>query len=100
MHGPTLVYCRAAVYLITVDRPCTEANRFYKFVQKIHTEYRALVRGHPSSFLTEERLGQLRQIGFEFFTKAEKEVPEVDWSTRMQQLEAFHSQMGHLRVDP
>jgi len=77
-----------------------DANRFYKFTQKIHTEYRALQRGVPSTMLTEERIAQLQNIGFEFSTKADKTVPDLDWSTRIQQLEAFLSEMGHLRVDP
>ena len=77
-----------------------EQNRFYKFVQKIHTEYRALRRGVPSNFLTDERIQQLRNVGFEFELKNEKVVPVLDWSTRIQQLEAFHSEMRHMRVDP
>jgi len=69
-------------------------------VAKLHTDYRALQRGVPSTVLTEERIAQLRNVGFEFSTRAEKTVPEVDWSTRIQQLEAFQSEMGHMRVDP
>jgi len=77
-----------------------DAKRFYKFVQKIHTEYRALQRGIPSTMLTEERVAQLQNVGFEFSTKSDRSVPDLDWSTRIQQLEAFQSEMGHLRVDP
>jgi len=78
----------------------SEARRFFKYVQKIQTEYRALRRGVPSTMLTEERIKQLELIGFEFSAKVEKEVPKVDWNTRIQQLEAFRTEMGHLRVDP
>lgn len=77
-----------------------DAKRFYKFVQKIHTEYRALRRGIPSTMLTEERIAQLQNVGFEISTKPDRSVPDLDWSTRIQQLEAFQSEMGHLRVDP
>lgn len=77
-----------------------DANRFYKFVSRIHSEYRGLQRGVASSFLTEERIVQLQSIGFEFNTKQDKDVPEIDFSTRIQQLEAFQSEMGHMRVDP
>ena len=77
-----------------------DAKRFYKFVQKIHTEYRALQRGVPSTMLTEERVAQLQNVGFEFSTNLDRSVPDLDWSTRIQQLEAFQSEMGHLRVDP
>lgn len=76
-----------------------EANRFYKYVQKIHTEYRAMKRGAPSCFLTEERIRQLGLIGFEFSDEVEKKVPEVAWSSRIKQLEAFRAKMGHLHVD-
>ncbi len=58
-------------------------------------------RGIPSSILTEERIVQLRNIGFEFSSKpAQKIVPDLEWSMRIQQLEAFQSEMGHMRVDP
>jgi len=87
------------VKLQNLSTDVAEANRFFKFVAKIHTEYRALRRGISSSMLTEDRITQLELIGFEFSTKVEKEVPEVDWSTRIQQLEAFRSEMGHLHVD-
>ena len=88
----------------TIDDPTSEvadAKRFYKFVVKLNTDYRALQRGVPSTILTEERIAQLRAIGFEFSTKpAYKVVPDVDWPTRVQQLEAFRSEMGHMKVDP
>ncbi|KAL7438389.1 hypothetical protein ACHAXH_007609, partial [Discostella pseudostelligera] len=78
-----------------------DAKRFYKFVVKLNTDYRNLQRGIPSTILTEERINQLINIGFEFSTKpAQKAVPELDWNTRIQQLEAFQSEMGHLKVDP
>mmetsp|Transcript_32502 Transcript_32502/g.55370 ORF Transcript_32502/g.55370 Transcript_32502/m.55370 type:complete len:471 (-) Transcript_32502:138-1550(-) len=79
-----------------------DAQRFYKFVKKIQTDYRALQRGLPcaNNMLNEERIAQLQNIGFEFTLRPDKIVPEVDWSTRIQQLEAFQSEMGHLRVDP
>ncbi|KAL7526998.1 hypothetical protein ACHAXR_004649 [Thalassiosira sp. AJA248-18] len=77
-----------------------DANRFYKWVGRLHTEHKALQRGVVSTFLTEERVAQLQNIGFEFNTKQDKTVPEIDWSTRVQQLESFQSEMGHMRVDP
>jgi hypothetical protein len=87
-----------------IEDPTSEAadaKRFYKFVVKLHTDYRALQRGIPSSILTEERIVQLRNIGFEFSSKpAQKIVPDLEWSMRIQQLEAFQSEMGHMRVDP
>ena len=86
------------------EDPNSEAadqRRFYKFVSKLHTEYRSVQRGIPSSMLTEDRITQLRNISFEFkCTRSEKVIPEVDWSTRIQQLESFKTEMGHLRVDP
>jgi len=97
-----------------------EATRFFRFVQRIHHEHRNLQQGIPSNMLTENRLRRLEEIGFKFSNKAgpggrprahgrprhassaeaEKEVPDVSWSTRIQQLEAFRSEMGHLHVDP
>ncbi|KAL9178325.1 hypothetical protein ACHAXT_001753 [Thalassiosira profunda] len=78
-----------------------EAVRFYKFVKRLHTEYRALQRGGGTgNFLTPDRVEQLRAIGFQFNAKPEKEVPTLDWATRVSQLEAFHSEMGHMHVDP
>ena len=53
-------------------------------------------RGVPSTFLIEERISQLRNVGFEFSLKNGKVVPVLDWSSRIQQLEAFHSEMGHM----
>ena len=92
-------------YLKDLTPELAEANRFYKFVAKIHIDYRAFRRGDGvampiHNMLTAERILQLREIGFEFGRKAEKSVPEMDWSARVQQLEAFRSEMGHLRVDP
>ena len=66
----------------------------------IQTEYRPLQRGVPSTMLTEERVAQLQNVGFEFSTKLDMSVPDLDWSTRIHQLEAFQYEMGHLRVDP
>ena len=50
--------------------------------------------------LTEEWVAQLQNVGFELLTKLDRSVPDLDWSTRIQQLETFQSEMGHLRVDP
>lgn len=87
--------------IIDPSSAAADAKRFYKFVLKLNTDYRALQRGIPSTVLTEERIEQLLNIGFEFSTKpAQKTVPDLDWNTRIQQLEAFSSEMGHLRVDP
>ena len=87
--------------IVDPSSEAADAKRFYKFVVKLNTDYRALQRGIPSTILTEERISQLHNIGFEFSTKpAQKPVPDLDWTTRIQQLEAFQSEMGHLRVDP
>jgi hypothetical protein len=87
--------------IVDPSSEAADAKRFYKFVVKLNTDYRALQRGIPSTILTEERICQLLNIGFEFSTKpAQKPVPNLDWTTRIQQLEAFQSEMGHLRVDP
>lgn len=59
-----------------------DAKRFYKFVQRVQTEYRSLHRGGTSSLLNEERIAQLRNIGFDFSVKPERIVPDVDWNTR------------------
>ena len=86
---------------IDMNSDAAEQNRFYKFVSKLHTEYRALQRGATSTMLNEERIAQLRNIGFEFSTKADKKsIPEVDWPTRLQHLESFKTEMGHLKIDP
>ena len=77
-----------------------DAKRFYKFVQKIYTEYQALQQGVPSTMLTEERVAQLQNMGFELSMNLDRSVPDLDWSMRIQQLEAFQSEIGHLRVDP
>ena len=56
--------------------------------------------GSGNGLLNDERIEQLRKIGFEFSARPEKVIPEVDWNTRIQQLEAFGQEMGHMRVDP
>lgn len=87
--------------IVDPSSDAADAKRFYKFVVKLNSDYRALQRGIPSTILTEQRIHQLLNIGFEFSTKpARKAVPDLDWTTRIQQLEAFQSEMGHLRVDP
>mmetsp|Transcript_22786 Transcript_22786/g.42942 ORF Transcript_22786/g.42942 Transcript_22786/m.42942 type:complete len:216 (-) Transcript_22786:715-1362(-) len=78
-----------------------EARRFYKFVSRVQTEYRALQKGLHVIMLNDERIAQLRNIGTPHRTRQERRtVPDVDWSMRIQQMEAFLSEMGHLRVDP
>lgn len=76
-----------------------DSKRLYKFVQKITTDYRAWLRADESS-LNDDRVRRLSEIGFPFSTRPEKTVPEVDWATRVQQLEAFQQETNHLRVDP
>lgn len=86
---------------IVMNSDAAEQNRFHKFVSKLHTEYRAIQRGATSTMLNEERIAQLRNIGFEFSAKADKKsIPEVDWPTRLQHLESFKTEMGHLKIDP
>lgn len=82
-----------------------ESRRFYKFVSRIQNEYQMWKKGKPVTMLNEDRIAQLNNIGFEFSISGyrkykEREVPELDWVTRMQQMEAFQSEMGHLKVDP
>lgn len=79
----------------------SDAYRFHKFVKRIDTEYRLLQRtGACNGLLNDERIEQLRKIGFVFSIKPEKVIPEVDWNARIQQLEAFGQEMGHMRIDP
>lgn len=80
--------------VIDPNSEAADQNRFYKFVAKLHADYRAMQRGVPPTVLTDERISMLHNVGFEFTTKPDKSVPEVDWSTRMQHLEAFQAEMG------
>ncbi len=48
------------------DAELVEAHRFSKWVKRIHTEYRSYASGKGSRMLTDARVMQLREIGFQF----------------------------------
>ena len=48
------------------DAELVEAQRFHKWVRRIHAEYRAYASGKMSRMLNDARVMQLREIGFQF----------------------------------
>lgn len=48
------------------DAELVEAHRFHKWVRRIHAEYRVYVSGKLSRMLNDDRVTQLREIGFQF----------------------------------
>lgn len=48
------------------DAEIVEAQRFAKWVKRIHAEYRSYTTGKEGCMLTDTRVMQLREIGFQF----------------------------------
>jgi len=48
------------------DAELVNAHRFHKWVKRIHAEYRVYASGKLSRMLTDARVMQLREIGFQF----------------------------------
>ncbi|KAL7536837.1 hypothetical protein ACHAWF_015139 [Thalassiosira exigua] len=48
------------------DPELVEAHRFFKWVKRIHAEYRSYLTGKGSRMLNDGRVMQLREIGFQF----------------------------------
>ena len=90
--------------LSTDDPEASEAMRFYKWVQSLHKGYKAYLDG-KQGILNEERVNKLLGLGFEFKeevrTKAKRAaVPEIPFEDRVEQLNKFHGEFGHLNIDP
>ena len=85
------------------DPEASEAMRFYQWVQSLHKGYKPYLEG-KQSILNAERVNKLLQAGFEFEevrTKAKRAaVPEVPFETRVEQLNKFRGEFGHLNIDP
>jgi len=81
-----------------------EATRFYRWIGRLHTAYKAYQNGNKT-FLNEERVNKLLQIGFEFTSgpvmkRAKRAaVPEIAFETRLEQLQSFYSEFGHYNID-
>eukprot|EP00581_Thalassiosira_minuscula_P011748 CAMPEP_0183719320 /NCGR_PEP_ID=MMETSP0737-20130205/12316_1 /TAXON_ID=385413 /ORGANISM="Thalassiosira miniscula, Strain CCMP1093" /LENGTH=780 /DNA_ID=CAMNT_0025949035 /DNA_START=82 /DNA_END=2424 /DNA_ORIENTATION=+ len=84
-----------------------ERYRFYKWVARLHNEYRAFEKGTHSK-LNAERVEKLLAINFEFrgpknrgrpSTSNLVAVPKIAWEKRIQQLENFKADTGHLHID-
>eukprot|EP00584_Thalassiosira_punctigera_P012291 CAMPEP_0172560836 /NCGR_PEP_ID=MMETSP1067-20121228/90397_1 /TAXON_ID=265564 ORGANISM="Thalassiosira punctigera, Strain Tpunct2005C2" /NCGR_SAMPLE_ID=MMETSP1067 /ASSEMBLY_ACC=CAM_ASM_000444 /LENGTH=771 /DNA_ID=CAMNT_0013350723 /DNA_START=196 /DNA_END=2511 /DNA_ORIENTATION=+ len=84
-----------------------ERYKFYKWATRLHNEYRAFEKG-TSSKLNAERVEKLKNINFQF--KGPKSrgrpsasngnlVPKLSWEKRLQQLESFRADTGHLDID-
>lgn len=84
-----------------------EKYKFYKWVSRLHNEYRAYEKG-TSSKLNDERVEKLRGINFQFKGPKSRgrpsssnlsHVPKLSWEKRMQQLKSFKADTGHLNID-
>jgi len=84
-----------------------ERYKFYKWVTRLHNEYRAYEKG-TSSKLNADRVEKLKDVDFEF--KGPKSrgrpstnnitlVPKLSWEKRLVQLQAFKTDTGHLNID-
>ena len=76
--------------------------------QALHRAYHAYKSGDNSSVgshvLTEERVNQLLDLGYEFkpganSKKGIRDVPDKPFETRLEQANKFQDQCGHLKVD-
>ncbi|KAL7539283.1 hypothetical protein ACHAXR_009151 [Thalassiosira sp. AJA248-18] len=81
--------------------------KFNKWAFRLHNEYRAYEKGTHSK-LNEERVARLKGINFQFkgpksrgrpSTNNLSIVPKLSWEKRVQQLESFKSDTGHMNVD-
>jgi len=84
-----------------------EKYKFFKWVTRLHNEYRAFEKG-TSSKLNEERVEKLKKIDFTFkgpksrgrpSTGNINPVPTLPWEKRILQLESFRQDTGHLNID-
>mmetsp|Transcript_6664 Transcript_6664/g.15113 ORF Transcript_6664/g.15113 Transcript_6664/m.15113 type:complete len:805 (+) Transcript_6664:156-2570(+) len=82
----------------------TEALRFYRWVQQLHYNYRHYQYGGQTS-LNENRVNQLLELGFEFkegtapSTPKNAVVPDIPFEKRVEQLQKFQAELGHLNID-
>mmetsp|Transcript_20231 Transcript_20231/g.35972 ORF Transcript_20231/g.35972 Transcript_20231/m.35972 type:complete len:774 (-) Transcript_20231:96-2417(-) len=84
-----------------------EKYKFYKWVARLHNEYRAYEKGTHSK-LNAERVDKLKNVNFQFkgpksrgrpSTSNYALVPKISWEKRIQQLESFKADTGHLDID-
>mmetsp|Transcript_33745 Transcript_33745/g.81585 ORF Transcript_33745/g.81585 Transcript_33745/m.81585 type:complete len:812 (-) Transcript_33745:178-2613(-) len=89
------------------DEDGEEKYKFYKWVTRLHNEYRAYEKG-TSSKLNDERVERLKGIDFQFrgpksrgrpSTGTVSIVPSLPWEKRLQQMENFKRDTGHLNID-
>jgi len=88
------------------ETEAADALRFYKWVQQLHTGYRAHHNG-TIGILNEDRIKQLSELGFEFkeripTTKAKAKkanITETPFEKRLEQIQKFQQELGHLNVD-
>mmetsp|Transcript_24877 Transcript_24877/g.53664 ORF Transcript_24877/g.53664 Transcript_24877/m.53664 type:complete len:789 (-) Transcript_24877:315-2681(-) len=84
-----------------------EKYKFFKWVSRLHNEHRAYEKG-TSSKLNEERVQKLKSVNFQFkgpksrgrpSTGNINPVPSLPWEKRIQQVESFRQDTGHLNID-
>lgn len=87
----------------------TEEHRFYKWVNRLHNEYRSYQKGTQSK-LNAERVEKLQGINFVFKgpkargrpSSASSQitvVPSISWEKRIEQVKAFKEEIGNLNID-
>ncbi|EJK69023.1 hypothetical protein THAOC_09763, partial [Thalassiosira oceanica] len=88
----------------------TEEHRFYKWVNRLHNEYRSYQKGTQSK-LNAERVEKLQGINFVFKgpkargrpSSASSQitvVPSISWEKRIEQVKAFKEEIGNLNIRP
>lgn len=76
-----------------------------RWTQQQHTGYRYFLRGEKYNGVNEDRINQLMELGFEFKDSNKikgnrfQNIPDIPFERRLEQVQQFQEQMGHLNVD-
>jgi len=81
------------------DAEVDDALRFHKWVKWLHGGYRSRMAERPSK-LSQDRIDQLLELGFEFEESTKHIViPDIPFERRLEQLQSCQEELGTLRID-
>lgn len=86
------------------------AHQFYKWFSQLNIWHRSWKKGTITR-LNQDKVNELQELGFEFGNKdheppttrgrkAPIPVPDISFEKRMEQLQRFQAEIGHLNIDP